>query len=205
MLDTVSKRAGSKSDRMKAVFVGLILGMILQGCTEGVKETSRPTASTSAARNADDLLIVDCLLPGQIRKLGQRMTFTAPRQAIKTSGIDCAIRGGEYVAYDRSNYATALNVWMPLAEAGDKTAQTYVGEIYDKGLGITPDYAKAALWYRKAAEQGDRRAQLNYGYLYEKGLGVKKDPVEALNWYRKASGMSGNIALDTGELQALKQ
>jgi hypothetical protein len=192
---------------MKAVLVGLIIGMILQGCTEGVKGTSRHTAaaSTSAARNADDLLIVDCLLPGQIRRLGQSMTFMAPRQAIKTSGIDCAIRGGEYVAYDRSNYATALKVWMPLAEAGDKTAQTYVGEIYDKGLGIAPDYTQAASWYRKAAEQGDRRAQLNYGYLHEKGLGVKKDPVEALNWYRKASGMSGNIALDTGELAALKQ
>jgi hypothetical protein len=94
---------------------------------------------------------------------------------------------------------------MPLAEAGDKTAQTYVGEIYDKGLGIPPDYTQAAFWYRKAAEQGDRRAQLNYGYLYEKGLGVKKDPVEALNWYRKASGMSGSIVLDTGELAALKQ
>jgi TPR repeat protein len=206
MLDTVSKKAESKSDRIQAVFVGFILGMILQGCTEGVKENQPGTAAlTAAARNADDLLIVDCLLPGQIRKLGQSMTFMAPRQAIKTSGIDCAIRGGEYVAYDRSNYATALKVWMPLAEAGDKTAQTYVGEIYDKGLGIPPDYTKAAFWYRKAAEQGDRRAQLNYGYLHEKGLGVRKDPVEALNWYRKASGMSGSIALDTGELQALKQ
>lgn len=207
MLDTVSKNAASKPDRMRALFVGLILGMILQGCAEGVKETSRPAAaaSTSAARSADDLLIVDCLLPGQVRKLGQMMSFVAPRQAIKTSGIDCAIRGGEYVAYDRSNYATALKIWMPLAEAGDKTAQTYVGEIYDKGLGIAPNYVQAAFWYRKAAEQGDPRAQLNYGYLYEKGLGVTKDPLEALNWYRKASGMSGNIALDTGELQALKQ
>jgi TPR repeat protein len=205
MLDKVSKSAESKPNRMKALFAGLILGLILQGCAEGVKETRPAPAATSAARNADDLLIVDCLLPGQIRRLGQAMTFVAPRQAIKTSGIDCAIRGGEYVAYDRSNYATALKVWMPLAEAGDKTAQTYVGEIYDKGLGIPPDYIQAAFWYRKAAEQGDRRAQLNYGYLYEKGLGVKKDPVEALNWYRKASGMSGNIVLDTGELAALKQ
>ncbi len=43
-----------------------------------------------------------------------------------------------------------------------------------------------------------------YSAIAEKGLGVKKDPVEAFNWYRKASGMSGNIALDTGELQALR-
>jgi TPR repeat protein len=186
---------------------GLILGLLLQACTEGVKQTapSAAGASTSAARNADDLLIVDCLLPGQVRRLGQMMTFMAPRQAIKTSGIDCAIRGGEYVAYDRSNYTTALKVWLPLAEAGDKTAQTYVGEIYDKGLGTPPDYTQAAYWYRKAAEQGDPRAQLNYGFLFEKGLGVKQDPAEALRWYRKSSGMSGDIALDTGEVQALRQ
>lgn len=207
MLDIAAKSAQSKAIHRKALFAGLIFGMMLQACTEGTKGTpqSDTLASSLAARNADDLLIVDCLLPGQIRKLGQSMTFMAPRQAIKTSGIDCAIRGGEYVAYDRSNYATALKVWLPLAEAGDKTAQTYVGEIYDKGLGTPPDYAQAAFWYRKAAEQGDSRAQLNYGFLYEKGLGVNKDPLAALTWYRKASGMSGNIALDTGELQALRQ
>ena len=211
MLTAPAKNAEAKPYPIRSLFAGLILGMILQGCTEGAKKTSRPAAptSTSAARSADDLLIVDCLLPGQIRKLGQMMTYVAARQAIKTSGIDCAIRGGEYVAYDRSNYATALKVWLPRAEAGDKTAQTYVGEIYDKGLGIAPDYAQAAFWYRKAAEQGEPRAQLNYGYLYEKGLGVKQDQAEALNWYRKASGMSGDIELDSGsgsgELQALRQ
>ena len=96
------------------------------------------------ARSADELLIVDCLLPGQIRKLGQRITYLTARQAIKTSAQDCEIRGGEYVAYDRANYATALKVWLPLAEGGDPQAQTYVGEIYEKGLGTSPDYAQAA-------------------------------------------------------------
>lgn len=211
MLDTSSKSPESRSGRWSAIWIGLILGMVLstvfQGCAQGVRgaASSAAGASSSGTHNADDLLIVDCLLPAQIRRLGQMMTYMAARQAIKTSGIDCAIRGGEYVAYDRSNYTTALKVWLPLAEAGDKNAQTYVGEIYEKGLGIAPDYTQAASWYRKAAEQGDSRAQINYGYLYEKGLGVKPDPVEALNWYRKASGMSGNIALDTGELQALRQ
>jgi TPR repeat protein len=157
------------------------------------------------ARSADELLIVDCLLPGQIRKLGQRMTYLTARQAIKTSAQDCEIRGGEYIAYDRANYATALKVWLPLAEGGDPQAQTYVGEIYEKGLGTSPDYAQAATWYRKAADQGYTRAQINLGYLYEKGLGVPKDPATALNWYRKSSGANVEVSLDSGEVQVLKQ
>jgi uncharacterized caspase-like protein len=133
------------------------------------------------------------------------MTYVAARQAIKTSAMDCEIRGGEYIAHDRSNYMTALNVWLPLANQGDKAAQTYVGEIYEKGLGTAPDYASAVSWYQKAAEQGHTRAQINLGYLYEQGRGVPKDPVQALSWYRRASGTT--IALDSGsgEAQSLRQ
>ncbi len=126
------------------------------------------------------------------------VTFLTARQAIKTSAQDCEIRGGEYVLYDRSNYATALKVWLPQAEQGDPTAQNYVGEIYEKGLGVAPDHGAAASWYRKAAEQGYARAQINLGFLYEKGLGVEKDPAKALSWYRKASGLSGAIVLNSG-------
>ena len=163
-------------------------------------ETVQPGANNTASPvNSDKLLIVDCLLPGQVRKLGTVATYVAARQAIKTSAQDCEIRGGEYTAYDRSNYATALTVWLPLAEQGDKVAQTNVGEIFEKGLGITPDYVAAAQWYRKAAEQGYSRAQINLGFLYEKGLGVKQDPVKALNWYRKAAGVSATMSLESGE------
>ncbi|HZP66653.1 MAG TPA: tetratricopeptide repeat protein, partial [Rudaea sp.] len=136
--------------------------------------------ATVQTRNPEDLLIVDCLLPGQVRKLGTQMTFITGRTAVKTSAGDCEIRGGEYVAYDRSDLNSALRVWLPLAQSGDKVAQTYVGEIYERGLGTAPDPATAAQWYRKAAEQGYARAQVNLGFLYERGLGVPKDPRQAL-------------------------
>jgi uncharacterized caspase-like protein/multidrug efflux pump subunit AcrA (membrane-fusion protein) len=176
-----------------------------------------PAASSSAPGRAEALFVVDCLLPGQVRKLG-KMTFLTARRPIKTSAQDCEIRGGEYVAYDRADYRTSLNVWLPQAQEGDKEAQTYVGEIYEKGLGVPPDYVVAAAWYRKAAAQGHSRAQINLGFLYEKGLGVEKDPVQALSWYRRASGLQEAMVLDTGsnrwsdtgtdtqkELQQLKQ
>jgi hypothetical protein len=184
------------------------------GCsTTGQLEKSAITAAGSA----DDLLIIDCLLPGQVRKLGQSLSYLAPRRPVRTTASDCEIRGGEYVAYDRANYATALKIWLPLAQQGDAAAQTYVGEIYEKGLGLDANYALAAEWYRRAAEQGYSRAQIDLGYLYESGLGVPRDIVTAMNWYRKASGLTdgdveyvssieaANREAATRETAALKQ
>jgi TPR repeat protein len=130
------------------------------------------------------------MLPGQVRKLGSKLTYMTARRPIKTTGVDCEIRGGEYVAFDRATYAGSLKIWLPLAEGGDPKAQTYVGEIFEKGLGQTPDYASAQQWYRRAADQGYAPAQINLGQLYELGRGVPKDSQIALDWYRKASGLS---------------
>ncbi len=141
-------------------------------------------------RNADNLLIVDCQLPGQVRKMGTGLTYMTPKRPIKTSAVDCEIRGGEYVAFDRSSYADALRIWLPLAQDGDPAAETYVGEIFEKGLGVPADHAAAAQWYRKAAEQGHGPAQINLGQLYELGRGVEKDPQQALAWYRRAAGIA---------------
>jgi uncharacterized caspase-like protein len=142
-----------------------------------------------AAGDADDLLIVDCLLPGQVRKLGQSLTYMTPKRPVKTSAVDCEIRGGEYVAFDRASYADALRIWLPRAKEGDPEAQTYVGEIFEKGLGVPADYAAAAEWYHRAAEQGHGPAQINLGQLYELGRGVERDPDQALVWYRRAAGI----------------
>ncbi|MES9993972.1 MAG: caspase family protein [Candidatus Thiodiazotropha sp.] len=149
-------------------------------------------ASAPVSGNPDKFLIIDCLLPGQVRKLGANMTYMSPRRPVKTTASECEIRGGEYVAFDRADYRTSLHVWLPQAQEGDPVAQNYVGEIYEKGLGIEPDYATAANWYQKAAHQGNSRASINLGFLYEKGFGVDKDLAQALNWYRKASGLEAD-------------
>jgi uncharacterized caspase-like protein len=155
-------------------------------------------------KNPDELRIVDCLLPGQVRKMGRSMTYVTQRRPVKTTALECQIRGGEYVAHDRANYATALRVWMASAQEGDPKAQYYVGEIYEQGLGTEPDYENAAHWYRKAAEKGYSPAQINLGFLYEQGLGVEQDRQKAMAWYRKASNLSGKIMLE-GELEAIRE
>lgn len=94
-------------------------------------------------------------------------------------------------AYERHDYATALNLLRPLAEQGNALAQNRLGFMYSNGQGVTKDYAEALKWYRKSADQGLAKSQYNIGYLYAKGEGVPRDEVEAVKWYRK-SGDQGN-------------
>lgn len=166
-------------------FTAISLGLLFTACSSS-QVSKQPSISSTPA--LADLYVVDCLLPGQVRQLGGS-TYLTPRRPIMTTAADCRIRGGEYVAYDRANYKTALQVWLPTAEQGDAEAQTNVGEIFERGLGGEPNYQAALIWYQKAAEQGNARAQFNLGTLYEQGLGVSKDKMQALNWYRKAWGM----------------
>jgi hypothetical protein len=94
-------------------------------CAGGASSPAPGPAGGTAS--ADDLLIVDCLLPGQVRRLGTQASYVTPRGPAKTTGRDCALRGGEYVAHDRASRAGALAAWLPAAEQGDPEAQTYVG------------------------------------------------------------------------------
>jgi hypothetical protein len=73
------------------------------------------------------------------------------------------------------------------AEQGDAEAQSRLGELYAKGIGVGRDYREAAKWYRKAAEQGHTQAQYELGRLYAQGLGVARDYSEAAKWYRLAA------------------
>jgi predicted nucleic acid-binding Zn-ribbon protein len=169
---------------------------VLAAAVSAPVDARKPTV-----RNPEDLLVVDCLLPGQVRKLGSQATFMSARRPVRTTQADCQIRGGEYVAYDRANYQTALKVWMDQATAGSAEAQNYVGEIYLKGLGIEPDYDMAAVWFKKAAAQNFNRAKINLGHLYEQGLGVAQDRTRALNLYREAAGVQGDDLLYASEVQ----
>ena len=168
------------------------------------------TINSAQAAVAEDFLVVDCLLPGKMRKLGKNVSFVTARRALRTSQSDCEIRGGEYTAYDRSDYSTSLQIWLPLAQEGDAKAQNYVGEIYEKGIGGTPQYKQAAEWYLKAAEQGFSAAQVNLGELHERGNGVEASKEKAAFWYRKASGLdTANIEFVPGlkdeEVQQLRR
>jgi len=155
-----------------------------------------PVSRAAQEGNADDFLIVDCLLPAQIRQLGTSMTFLAPRQAIRTSAHECAVRGGEFTRGTAGGPA-GLKMWLPAAQKGDPAAQTYVGEIFERGLGGQPDYAAAVEWYRRAADQNYARAQIALGALVEQGLGTPRDPAGAARLFRLAAGLPPDMPMGT--------
>ena len=73
-------------------------------------QESDKAAATKGMVKRSDLEIVDCLLPGQVRQLGNS-TFLSQRRPIRTTTAECSIRGGEYVAYDRADIKQALRIW----------------------------------------------------------------------------------------------
>ena len=63
-------------------------------------------------------------------------------------------------AYEAGDYATALQEWMPLAEAGDANAQFRLGFMHYLGKGVPKDYADAGKWYRLVVvSDGDKQCK----------------------------------------------
>ena len=77
-----------------------------------------------------------------------------------------------------------------LRKAADQNhlpAQHVMGSLYEEGIGVSKDLAKAVEWYRKAANNGLAMAQHSLGIMYDLGKGVTKDPKEAAQWFRNAA------------------
>lgn len=101
-------------------------------------------------------------------------------------------------AYDKRDFATAIRLWLPLAEAGDAEAQDRVALLFQKGEGVPKDDAKAVAWFSKAAEQGNADAEGNLGALYFLGSGgLPKNAPLAVSWMRK-SAEHGNVTMQDG-------
>jgi TPR repeat protein len=106
-------------------------------------------------------------------------------------------------AQARGDYATALRLLRPLAEAGDAVAQKGLAALYEYGRGVPKDLAAAVGWYRKAADQGEAGAQRELGVMYELGRGVRQDDAEAAKWFRQAAERAdGEAQASLGEIYA---
>ena len=89
-----------------------------------------------------------------------------------------ALAGAFYdgiVAYNTGDYAGAMRHWRPLAERDDGKAQSGLGFLYYKGLGVKRDLDRAARWFWSAAEKDVPEAQMFLGMMYFFGEGVARD------------------------------
>ena len=99
--------------------------------------------------------------------------------------------------YIAGDYAAALEVLVPAAEAGDANAQNILGDAYDRGNGVEVDHAAALGWWERSAAQGFDKAQYNLGLVYESGTtGVEADYRRAAEYFEQAME-NGNPAAPT--------
>ena len=106
-----------------------------------------------------------------------------------TANAGGALAAGER-AYARHAYVRAAPLLQIAAEEGSPTAQTYLGYMYQNGLGVPRNYYAAAGWLQLAAEQGEPTAQFLLGLLFDKGYGVPQDWVEAEVWLNLAASQA---------------
>lgn len=98
-----------------------------------------------------------------------------------------------------SEAATKLSWYMKAAQQGHVIAQYRVGNHYQKGLGVTLDYAKAVQWFSKAANAGCLNAQYRLGACYAFGLGVPKNENQAIKWlYNPVLNNNGDAIIVMG-------
>jgi TPR repeat protein len=91
-------------------------------------------------------------------------------------------------AYEGERFVEAAELFESAANDGNPTAQAYLGQMYEFGLGVAPDLGEARRWYEPAAEQGNAMAQGGLGYLLIFGPpGVSGDTAQGMRWLRSAA------------------
>jgi TPR repeat protein len=130
------------------------------------------------------------------------LAWTVPAGAVIATAMAGPLEDG-MEAYQEKDYLKAVQVWRPLAQAGDPEAQYRVGVLYAEGKGVAPNDAEAALWFERAAAQGNPSAQYNLASSYADGVGVRKDMEAAAKWFRRAADQGIVLAqLNLGLLYA---
>lgn len=92
--------------------------------------------------------------------------------------------------------ATARKALQKMAVQGDSFAQLFVGGMYENGIGVPRDDAKAVYWIRKSAMHGCVPAQYEFAEMYRVGKVIPKDYSKAVYWYRKTA----NYGFDEAQL-----
>lgn len=86
-------------------------------------------------------------------------------------------------AWQRADYARAIEIWRPLAEAGDPDAAFNLAQAYRLGRGVTVDLATAQTWLEQAANRDHVDAQTTLGLL----LFQNGDRTGGLRWLKPAA------------------
>ncbi len=112
---------------------------------------------------------------GKIALIAALLAAAAPAQAQSVkAGIE---------AWQRADYAAAVGIWRPLAEADDADAAFNLGQAYRLGRGVSTNLAAAQTWFERAARKGHVDAQTTLGLLlFDTG-----NRVGGMRWLKSAA------------------
>ena len=105
-------------------------------------------------------------------------------------------------AYESGEFKLAMTIFSPLAVEGNRSAQFYLGKMYDYGQGTIQDDLKALNWYQKAAKQGHPEAQFGVARMWDGGEGIPMRMELAWAWATIAAEQNvekANILRETVE------
>ncbi len=122
--------------------------------------------------------------------------YTSHQSSPYDQPIDQQLWDNALTAFDNKQYDQVL----VLASSADHPRfQTLEGLIWEHGLGVAKNPAKAFALYQEAARSGDPEAMNKISRFYSEGIAVKQDPKQAWKWTQKAAEKKdGGALIDLG-------
>lgn len=142
---------------------------------------------------------IDCgtpLEPGA--RLEDQSDLSLMRMAEKpASSVVCSMG---YLAEKCGDHVTALKIFDKCIAQGYAGAMIWKGLMYDTGVGLPKDDAKAAALFRQAADSGEGHyaalGKLHYASALQEGRGVPRDTVLAKKWFERAAAEGSEDAAE---------
>jgi serine/threonine protein kinase len=109
------------------------------------------------------------------------------------SGYEYYLRG--YAAWQARNYTEAMRLFRRGSDLGDEHCMTYIGQMYERGLGVPRNYSEAQSWYQRTADRGDAWGLYRIGLLHMTGgPGIPQDCNVGREWLQKAAAAGNSSA-----------
>jgi ankyrin repeat protein len=170
-------------------------GPILATLASADQPPSAPLRDDLALPSPGEEIVVAQNDGGQAASFDRPATWIPPRPETLAEISDYLSQGLERLREDIENGDippdTRISEILAEAEQGNLESQYILAALYELGLGVAGDPAKALDWYRTAAEKRFVDAQVRLGSLLATGDASAAALIEAQSWWR--------LAADTGE------
>lgn len=132
-------------------------------------------------------LILVCM-SGLLIQQGQAST--------ETNKLDKNFEKG-LAAYLVSDFSGALKAFNASAENNYPPAQTYLGDMYSKGLGVAKDFSKANEFYKRGVQQGHFLAESKVAWMWDMEIDTPEQATDAHDGWARRKAKHFQRAIDT--------